>query len=106
MSKADELRDRITKSFALSVEDNGVLARGDARDPGTAFPDLDLMRWGVTAASGAGTARVQITMDLRHFQVLESFAKKRRMSNRAALERVLEKFVESGEYDRLMSQSD
>lgn len=111
MSDPDSFRSRVTTSLALSaspiVPDKGIQQPSQvARGPIVPFAERDLSEWGVTAAPQSEGIRLQLTMSERHVQVLEAFARKRRTANRATIERIIEKFVESGEFARLMDQYD
>ena len=70
------------------------------------FAEHDLSAWGIMEPSEENFVRMQARISERHNLIVEAFARKRRMTNRGALERVIEKFVESGEFARLMDQHD
>lgn len=70
-----------------------------------AFDDLDLAEWGCDP-EGAGSRRVRFELSERHMRAVLAFAKRRRLTGRVALEWMVESFVESGQFARLMSQSD
>ena len=70
------------------------------------FAEIDLSQWGIMESSEGSVVRIQGRISARHNLIVEAFARKRRMTTRGALERVIEKFVESGEFARLMDQYD
>ena len=76
-----------------------------AGEPTHRFNEIDLSRWGIAASSkGAADARLHGRISDRHHQILKAVARRQRMTNRAALARIVELFVESGEFAKLMNR--
>ena len=70
----------------------------------SSFDEIDLSQWGIMEPSEGSVIRMQGRISERHHRILEAVAKRQRTTNRAALERILELFVESGEFAKLMAR--
>lgn len=85
----------------ISLDDPDVPLEKSGMIP---FAEIDLSRWGVVEPSEGSVIRMQGRISERHHRILETVAKRQRTTNRAALERILELFVESGEFAELMNR--
>lgn len=71
----------------------------------TPFEQADLSAWGIEPGEEE-TRMVRVAISERHHSLVAAVSQRRRMTNRAVLERVVEKFFESGEFARLMETPD
>lgn len=69
------------------------------------FEQADLSAWGIEPGEDEPKL-VRVAISERHHSLVGAVAQRRRMTNRAVLERVLEKFFENGEFARLMETPD
>ena len=82
--------------------DGGSIRRQPAGAP---FDEADLSIWGIDTSEGEPKL-VRVAISERHHSLVAAVAQRRRMTNRAVLERVVEKFFENGEFARLMETPD
>lgn len=107
MSVNDEMRERLLASISQGRETYFTSNQSDAITPerSCSFED-DLSHFGVTAEAAKNFSRAQLKVSERHTQIIQTVARKRRLTNRAALEIMIERFVEHGAFARLMEGPD